>query len=115
MYVCERERLISSSLYLQPYALPLTKGSCAELKCISSETLSKLLAGEYKDVVETYSIIDCRYPFEYTGGHIPGAVNIWEKGDLLEKFFSNPKHPGENDRKIYLFHCEFSSKRGPEM
>lgn len=100
---------------MQPYALPLVRGSLPELKCISSATLHKLMCGEFASLVDEYSIIDCRYPYEYKGGHIQGALNIWEKADLMNKFLTHPKHPTEGKRTIYIFHCEFSSKRGPEM
>jgi len=29
-----------------------------------------LLQNEYCNVVEKYTIVDCRYPYEYDGGHI---------------------------------------------
>ncbi len=91
------------------------RGSSPELKCISPNTLQKLLTGEFSSQVDEYTVIDCRYPYEYEGGHIRDAVNIWEKADLMDKFLTSPKHPTEGKRTIYIFHCEFSSKRGPEM
>lgn len=47
--------------------------------------------------------------------YFQGAINIWNKDELLQKFLSNPSHPSEGDRNIFIFHCEFSSKRGPDM
>ena len=47
-----------------------------------------------------------------------GSVNIWEKDKLIETFFASPTHPDtetDTERQIIIFHCEFSSKRGPEM
>ena len=35
--------------------------------------------------VDDFVIIDCRYPFEYEGGHIEGAYNLWTM-PLLESF-----------------------------
>jgi len=32
--------------------------------------MASLLQNEYSDVVEKYTIVDCRYPYEYDGGHI---------------------------------------------
>ena len=66
-------------------------------------------------MVSRYTILDCRYPYEYDGGHIQEAVNIWEKDKLLERFFKEPQHPTSEGRTIFVFHCEFSSKRGPDM
>jgi len=77
--------------------------------------LAKLLENKYSHVVDSYTVVDCRYPYEYVGGHIKGAVNIWDKDTLLDRFFSSPEHPCEDKRSILIFHCEFSSKRGPNM
>lgn len=101
----------------KPYILPLANDSTCvtDLKNISSETLSRLLKGEYHDIINEYTIVDCRYPYEYQGGHIQNAINIWEKEVLLQSYFTSPTHPDEDKRSIIIFHCEFSSKRGPEM
>ena len=32
--------------------------------------LCALLRGDYSDTVDKYTIVDCRYPYEYEGGHI---------------------------------------------
>jgi len=32
--------------------------------------MAKLLQYEYSDVIEKCTIVDCRYPYEYDGGHI---------------------------------------------
>lgn len=102
--------------FSKPYALPLVSGGSAhDLKCISPETLSRLMAGEYSDVVTSFTIIDCRFPYEYNGGHIASAINIWQKDQLHKYFFEDPQYPTEHGRSIYIFHCEFSSKRGPQM
>lgn len=74
-----------------------------------------MLKGEFDGIITTFTIVDCRYPYEYAGGHIKGAINIWEKDSLLSHFFKAPQHPNPNERHIYIFHCEFSSKRGPQM
>jgi rhodanese-related sulfurtransferase len=84
-----------------------------------------------------YIVIDCRFPYEYNGGHIKGAVNICQP-DPMEKFFVNQQgHPESpispqsplaglnervrdmllNDSKniCIIFHCEFSQHRAPKM
>lgn len=65
--------------------------------------------------MDDFHIVDCRYPYEYKGGHIRGAQNIWEKDAFLKQFFAEPQYMPESKRRIIIFHCEFSSKRGPEM
>lgn len=32
--------------------------------------LAKLMANEFSEQVEDFDIIDCRYPYEFKGGHI---------------------------------------------
>ena len=51
----------------------------------------------------------------YTRLHTQSAINIWDKDSLLQHFFTSPSYPGNDKREIVIFHCEFSSKRGPEM
>ena len=65
--------------------------------------------------MQHFSIIDCRYPYEFEGGHVRGAVNIWDREELKETYFLAPRHPEEGQRSVIVFHCEFSSKRGPDM
>ena len=64
-----------------------------------------------------YQIIDCRFDYEFSGGHILGALNFSEVKDMLDYFFKN-KETIEKlmlDKCIIIFHCEFSQLRGPSM
>ena len=97
--------------------------------------MMQVLRGEYGK----FLIIDCRFGFEYKGGHFKSAINITDPdhleellfrghtvsdidshvlslrskfnadGELLKYAFSNPKS------LIIIFHCEYSQKRGPRM
>ena len=80
--------------------------------------MQDLLKGKYANVIGRYTIIDCRFPYEYNGGHIKGAKNIWTQEQLLDFLFIEPlEHPreGVQHREVFIFHCEFSSQRGPKM
>lgn len=46
------------------------KGKHQDLKSISAETVSRVIDGHYDDEIEQAIIIDCRYPYEFEGGHI---------------------------------------------
>lgn len=59
-------------------------------------------------------IIDARYPFEYTGGHILSAENIYTEHDL-RLFFNELINSTRRRPSIIVFHCEFSSERGPRL
>ena len=67
-------------------------------------------------------MIDCRFDYEYNGGHIPGAININTTAGvedfLLGLTADKPKPSTSNDsnrKTILVFHCEFSVKRAPTL
>lgn len=100
-----------------------------------------------KNLSHELLIFDCRYNFEYRGGHIQGALNV-NRPSVIQYLFKTLKDhmfdrdflqalkqlsPGEvtiddlaaladrfnqpkkNCTPVGIFHCEFSSKRGPKM
>jgi rhodanese-related sulfurtransferase len=70
-----------------------------------------ILRGEFSTKYDEFHLIDCRYPYEYEGGHINGAQNITCVNTIENLFFSRP-----NDKKIVIvFHCEYSVQRAPQM
>lgn len=77
---------------------------------ISTETMADLLSGCYDGMFQSLHIVDCRYPYEFEGGHINGAVNFTDPRQFVAEFFVTPK-PGA----LIIFHCEFSHNRGPQM
>ncbi|XP_063435425.1 M-phase inducer phosphatase-like [Mytilus trossulus] len=86
--------------------LPTVFDSRHDLKCISADTLADVIRGSHN--IGSYSIIDCRYPYEFQGGHITNADNMFKPEDLSRLFTS--KSPS-----VLIFHCEFSIERGPAM
>uniref|UniRef100_A0A182J052 protein-tyrosine-phosphatase n=1 Tax=Anopheles atroparvus TaxID=41427 RepID=A0A182J052_ANOAO len=109
--------------FSKSYALPLMKGQHRDLKSISGETMARLLHGAFDDKVESFKIIDCRYPYEFEGGHIRGAKNLYTQEQIIEELIKSKSEPPqvadqENAslrRHIIVFHCEFSSERGPKL
>ncbi|XP_077328466.1 M-phase inducer phosphatase 3 isoform X2 [Lithobates pipiens] len=98
------------------YALPTVTGRHQDLRYITGETLAALIQGEFSSLVEKVYIIDCRYPYEYEGGHIKDALNLHRAEDMLTYFLNQPLVPSVAQKRIILvFHCEFSSERGPKM
>jgi len=97
------------------YCLPTCQSKHPDLKGITPETLTDLLEGKYNDVIGEFHIIDSRYPYEFEGGHIKDALNIFEKQELVNRFLKNPPKSDNEKRTVLIFHCEFSSKRGPSM
>jgi M-phase inducer tyrosine phosphatase len=93
---------------------------------ITPSTLQALLSGAYDAQVASYRVIDCRFAYEYVGGHIKGAINL-NKDEEIERFlFEEANRRGELPppsqsgmpgfrQPILIFHCEFSAKRGPTL
>ncbi|ORY04162.1 Rhodanese-like protein [Basidiobolus meristosporus CBS 931.73] len=82
------------------------------LKRISPQTLQRVLHGEFQPTYDQLIIVDCRFPYEYAGGHIEGAVNLSTKDELENHLLENFDF---NKRTVIIFHCEYSSQRGPRM
>ncbi|XP_067587969.1 M-phase inducer phosphatase 3 isoform X2 [Pseudorca crassidens] len=97
-------------------ALPTVSGRHQDLKYINPETVAALLLGKFQGLIEIFYIIDCRYPYEYLGGHIQGALNLYSQEELYNFFLKKPIVPLDTQKRIIIvFHCEFSSERGPRM
>ncbi|KAL7739597.1 hypothetical protein ACLKA6_002171 [Drosophila palustris] len=101
----------------KPCALPvlLTGVRHRDLKTISCDTLARLMRGDFVHLSASYKIIDCRYPYEFEGGHIRGALNLYTRLQIKEAFPTITEVQPEGQRSIYVFHCEFSSERGPKL
>lgn len=102
------------------YVLPIKlNGKHQDLKEITGETLCHLMGGKFEGTVSSFKVIDCRYPYEFDGGHIKGAINLFTKTQIFENFIKPKRAEGrgqlQEERNILIFHCEFSSQRGPEM
>ncbi|XP_012044109.2 M-phase inducer phosphatase 2 isoform X4 [Ovis aries] len=102
--------------YSKAFLLQTVDGKHQDLKYISPETVVALLTGKFSHIVEKFVIVDCRYPYEYEGGHIKTAVNLPLERDAETFLLQSPITPCSLDKRIILiFHCEFSSERGPRM
>ncbi|XP_036607919.1 M-phase inducer phosphatase 3 [Trichosurus vulpecula] len=102
--------------FTKVYMLPTVTGKHQDLKYINPETVAALLRGQLQDLIEKFYIIDCRYPYEYQGGHIQGALNLHSQEELHHFFLKKPLVPfSAQRRRVVVFHCEFSSERGPRM
>jgi len=82
------------------------------LRRINRATLISIMDGEYKEHFDEYKIIDCRFEYEFEGGHIAGATNINSVDILEETFFAESQ---EDKRQLIIFHCEYSAHRAPRM
>ncbi|KAM9099175.1 M-phase inducer phosphatase 1 isoform X3 [Sarcophilus harrisii] len=97
------------------YLFHTVAGKHEDLKYISPEIMASVLNGKFANVIKEFVIIDCRYPYEYEGGHIKGAVNLHMEEEVEAFLLKKPIRPTDGKRVIVVFHCEFSSERGPRM
>ncbi|CAI4224992.1 unnamed protein product [Auanema sp. JU1783] len=103
---------------IEVYSLPTVpkpQTDSQAFRSISAETLaSELRKWGEKEFSERFTLVDCRYPYEYNGGHIKTAMNIHDQNELEAIFF--PLDSSAPIRKrIPIFYCEYSQKRGPGM
>ncbi|XP_069873761.1 M-phase inducer phosphatase 1 isoform X7 [Dipodomys merriami] len=97
------------------YLFHTVAGKHQDLKYISPEIMASVLNGKFANLIKEFVIIDCRYPYEYEGGHIKGAVNLHMEEEVEDFLLKKPIVPTDDKRVIVVFHCEFSSERGPRM
>ncbi|KAI5364227.1 Putative M-phase inducer phosphatase, Rhodanese-like domain, Rhodanese-like domain superfamily [Septoria linicola] len=77
---------------------------------ITQETMLDVLAQKYADKYERVLVIDCRFEYEYEGGHIESAVNFNDKQHLASELFEKAVPPSNT---LLIFHCEYSVHRAP--
>ncbi|KAG0660724.1 cell division cycle- protein [Maudiozyma exigua] len=86
---------------------------------IDVDTLKDIIVNDtYKPHYDEYLIIDCRFEYEYQGGHIKGAINFSRPEDVQSYLIDNKMIDGKftGSRKcLLIFHCEFSAQRGPTI
>eukprot|EP00347_Sterkiella_histriomuscorum_P024008 403332624 len=109
--------IICKSLYMNP-TLDLHLTSKLSTKSplsmqITPDTLHKLIL----EPSRPFQIIDCRFDYEFQGGHIKGALNINTQDRMIDHFFQSKQNIEKFMREKYqiIFHCEFSQIRGPNM
>ncbi|KAJ1731830.1 m-phase inducer phosphatase [Coemansia biformis] len=104
----------SPSARSQPecHLLPCASAPTDSIMRVEAETVSRLLAGAYNGLYDERIVVDCRFPYEYEGGHIAGAVNAPTPEDL-ERLLLERQRPGR--RVVVVLHCEYSIQRAPSM
>ncbi|WAQ86944.1 hypothetical protein PtA15_7A673 [Puccinia triticina] len=113
--------------------LPCHKVSNDGLMRISPDTMDRLLEGLYDQSISQKIVIDCRFGYEYEGGHIRTAINIQDKkladnmllqGEIFRGGKNDVPPPsesgktdstGQNKKVVLVFHCEYSAKRAPTV
>ncbi|KRH91960.1 M-phase inducer phosphatase, partial [Pseudoloma neurophilia] len=87
------------------FSLPIRRISDSDgLPRIYSQDLAQKILENNSNI----RIIDCRFSYEYQGGHVQNSINIETTNLLLQKL-------DLLSSKILVFYCEFSSKRAPRL
>ncbi|XP_025031766.1 M-phase inducer phosphatase 1 isoform X2 [Python bivittatus] len=97
------------------YLFHTVDGKHQDLKYIDPEMIVAVLNGKFSIFIKECVIIDCRFPYEYEGGHIKGAINLHMEEDVEDFLLKKPIVSSGGKRVIVVFHCEFSSERAPRM
>ncbi|KAJ5320873.1 hypothetical protein N7476_003875 [Penicillium atrosanguineum] len=119
--IAEKEAKVSTNAPLQsisdmnsppslrlPHFVPEEKAD--NLPRINKSTFVELLDGKFNDRFDHIMVVDCRFEYEYEGGHINGAVNYNDKNQLAGDLFGSVK-----PRTALVLHCEYSAHRAPIM
>lgn len=86
-------------------------GESDNIPRISKATFLDVMDGKFNEYYTQKMIIDCRFEYEYEGGHIETAVNYNDKELLTRQLFENPM----DGKTLLIFHCEYSACRAPMM
>jgi len=82
------------------------------LKLVSIDVVAELLLGKYHQKLDQYFIVDCRFDYEFNGGHIRNAVHLGSR-QSIEHFYQEANKIVGAKKVAIIFHCEFSKNRGP--
>jgi M-phase inducer tyrosine phosphatase len=86
------------------------------------QQLTLLQSGHFSNKhIANYQIIDCRFEYEYVGGHIKEAINLPSMSQIENVLLTADKRPRPSTseeplpegRTVLIFHCEFSASRAP--
>ena len=90
-----------------PHFVP--DGEPDSLPRITQETMVDVLESKFNHQYDRILVIDCRFEYEYQGGHIENAVNFNDKQHLANDLFQEIDAPST----LLVFHCEYSVHRAP--
>ncbi|EHY65024.1 hypothetical protein NERG_02080 [Nematocida ausubeli] len=81
-----------------------------------SDSILRVSAETVASLINTAGVIliDCRFEYEYTGGHIKTAVNITTQNEM-KKFFNGMVASRKDSSLIIILYCEYSSVRAPRL
>ncbi|KAL9582562.1 MAG: hypothetical protein Q9212_003223 [Teloschistes hypoglaucus] len=81
---------------------------------ITKETMIDVLDGKYQEPYDQSLIVDCRFEYEYEGGHIDGAINVNSKEEAKflrqrDRAFNAHRYPLLTYPEVYILDGGYSS------
>ncbi|KAH7720288.1 Rhodanese-like domain containing protein [Aphelenchoides avenae] len=107
---------LSSSLLRAP-SRKMPAGGEQSFSFISGASLAlRLSTLSQEEFLAKYVLVDCRFPYEYAGGHIKYSINIHKTEELADVFFpSNEQLLMKIKCRTPIFYSELSETRGLAM
>lgn len=94
-----------------PHIIP--EDDSDSLPRITQDTMLDILDSKHNDKYDRIMIIDCRFEYEYSGGHITNAVNFNDKQQLISELFGSNICTPAYRNTLLILHCEYSVHRAP--
>ncbi|XP_028816335.1 M-phase inducer phosphatase 1-like [Denticeps clupeoides] len=104
--------------FTKPFALPTVEGKHQDLKYITPEMMVAALKGCFDHLMESLlgGTLSSRLPHSQGMLLFQGALNLHQEDQIEDFLLKAPIGPTcHGKRVVVVFHCEFSSERGPRM
>ena len=79
-----------------------------------SDQFTLLGSPDSDEIPNRLLLIDCRWPYEFEGGHIISAANYYDGQRLQEELVFGPNSPLSEDVDV-IFYCQYSQVRAVKM
>lgn len=93
--------------------LPVLQNKGLSISCHVAANVLKSI-GLIESIYKNIYVLDARFTYEYENGHILGASNVVDFEAFL-KLFGSRVEELSGPKTCFIVHCEFSSKRGPNL
>jgi hypothetical protein len=96
--------------------LPCYHSNEHRIPLITPQTMRQVLDGSYSEYYHDLKILDCRFEYEFEGGHLQGALNFSDPRKLPNLVLNSTNdNAGENRVNLMIIYCEYSMDRAPKM
>ncbi|OQR95068.1 mediator of RNA polymerase II transcription subunit 31 [Achlya hypogyna] len=97
----------------QPKLPTVPSSKHPDLHVITPTIAHQVLCGDFASVFHGVKVFDCRFEYEYSGGHVVDAMSLASPEAVNDLLFAPALEYSKTTALI--FYCEFSAKRAPQM